>query len=117
MLIFTRRESLEASTHQSRNLPLEIEEDDGSDQGNLDQVETCLYKYETLPIFSNGYLLQLLSSTDSIAMSEDKSCFIEVSALMMASALASCHKVGFNMLCSFPSVVMECDYPVCLGQF
>ena len=60
-----------------------------------------LYKYKALSIFSDGHLLQLLGSTDLIAMSEDKLRFIEVSASMMDS----CRKVGFNVLCSFPSVV------------
>ena len=54
--------------------------------------------------------MQLSGSTDLIAMSEDKSRFIEVSASMMDS----CRKVGFNVLCSFPSVVVERDYPMCL---
>ena len=69
-----------------------------------------LYKYKALPIFSDGYLLQLSGSTDLVAVSEDKSRFIEVSASM----LDSCRKVGFHVLCSFPSVVLECDYPLCL---
>ena len=35
--------------------------------------------YKALPIFSDGHLLQLSGSTDFIAISEDKSRFIEVS--------------------------------------
>ena len=61
-------------------------------------------------MFSDGHLLQLSGSTDLIAMSEDKSRFTEVSASMMAS----CCKVSFNVLFSFPSVVVERDYPMCL---
>ena len=64
-----------------------------------------LYKYKALPIYSDGHLLQLSGSSDLIAMSEDKSRFIEVSASMMDS----CRKVGFNVLCSFSNITPGCS--------
>ena len=71
-----------------------------------------LYKYKALPISSDGHLFQLSGTTDLIAMSEDKSRSIKVSS----SIMDSCHKVGFNILCSFPSVVVEQDYPMYLND-
>ena len=40
-----------------------------------------LYKYKALPIFSDGHLLQLLGSTDLVAMSEDKSRLVSEGGL------------------------------------
>ena len=54
-----------------------------------------LYKYKEIPIISDGHLLQLSGSTDLVAMSEDKSRFIEVSA-----------SVGLVSEGGFPCVVL-----------
>ena len=68
--------------------------------------EFDLYKFTPLPVLVVRHLLQLSGDSDFLAISKDKSCFVEVSAAM----LDSCRHVGHTFLCSFPSVTVTEDF-------
>ena len=72
--------------------------------------EFDLYKFTPLPVLVGRHLLQLSGDSDFLAISKDKSRFVEVSAAM----LDSCRHVGHTFLCSFPSVTVTEDFNFCL---
>ena len=69
-----------------------------------------LYKYLSKPLFVNGTLLRLSEHNSLLAISKDKSNFIEISDAMIHSCLI----LGKSFLCHFPSVVITDEYPSCL---
>ena len=69
-----------------------------------------LFKYLSKPILVNGTLLRLSEQNSLLAISKDKSSFIEISDSM----IHSCLLLGKSFLCHFLSVVISDVYPSCL---
>ena len=75
-----------------------------------DSGEFDLYKFRPMPVLVGHQLVQLSSDSDFLAISRDKSRFVEVSSAM----LDSCRHVGHTFLCSFPSVTVTDAFSFCL---
>jgi len=69
-----------------------------------------LFRYRSLPLLLHGHLVTFSSSTEFLAISEDKSRFVEVTSEM----LGGCLHVGKTFLCNFPSFTVTVEYSFCL---
>ena len=75
-----------------------------------DKTVYQLFRYRAIPMLIHGRLVSLKSDNEFIAISKDKSRFVEVTSAM----LSGCLHVGRTFLCTFPSFTVTEDFSFCL---